>query len=433
MATQTTQVIPPAHVGQIGIDFAQSFLGTQGLDESPFYVDPASWTGQDFVAAQDPLITQAQGMVGGLGDYTTYLDNAAAAAQQSTNLVIDPATGIARPAAGADALTQAGIMASQAQQAAIAGQDAGATGLASAQAYANLMGGAAIAGQGAGDPYLQAAAGYVGPQAYEQFMSPYQQQVIDASMAQYNQDLQQQMSQLGTSAGNAFGGGRFGVAQGEMAAQGALGGAQLGAGLRQQGFMDASNLASQAYQQQMGMGTQAMTQAAQNVGMYADSAAQQLNQATANQTQAAQNQALYGTAQNQQTAQATAQQAQLTDQLSGLGGITATQQGLGQYDVSMLGNQINAMTQMGQISQQHAQTLKDALARQKKGTAMAGTSAMEAMSNFMAAAYGNPAYTSTVHTPDPSSTQTALGAGMGLLGLIGGATSPYQANPYGQS
>ena len=142
----------------------------------------------------------------------------------------------------------------------------------------------------------------------------------------------------------------------------------------------------------------------------ADSAAQQLNQATANQTQAAQNQALYGTAQNQQTAQATAQQAQLTDQLSGLGGITATQQGLGQYDVSMLGNQINAMTQMGQISQQHAQTLKDALARQKKGTAMAGTSAMEAMSNFMAAAYGNPAYTSTEPTPDPSSTQTALGA-----------------------
>ena len=70
MATQTTQVIPPAHVGQIGIDFAQSFLGTQGLDESPFYVDPASWTGQDFVAAQDPLITQAQGMVGGLDEET---------------------------------------------------------------------------------------------------------------------------------------------------------------------------------------------------------------------------------------------------------------------------------------------------------------------------------------------------------------------------
>ena len=53
-------------------------------------------------------------------------------------------------------------------------------------------------------------------------MSPYQQQVIDATMSQLDRDLQQQQAQLGASAGSAFGGGRFGVAQGELAAQGAL-------------------------------------------------------------------------------------------------------------------------------------------------------------------------------------------------------------------
>ena len=432
MTDTTTQVIPPAHVGTIGVDFAKYYTGAKDLKDSPFYQDPAQWTGEEYVAGQDPLIKQAQGMVGGLGDYQKYLDSADAAAQQASNLIIDPVTGIAKPAPGAGATASAGQMAAYGEQAARAGQNAGASGIANAQGFANAMGNAAIAGQGAGDPYLQAAAGYVGPQAYEQFMSPYQQQVIDASMAQYNQTQAQQMSQLGSSAGNAFGGGRFGVAQGELAAQGAIGGAQLHSGLLQQGFGQANQLAAQAYQQQMGMGTQAMNQAAQNVGMYGDASSQQLSYATAEQQQAAQNQALYGTAQNQYTSQAQAQNQQLAGQLANLGGVSSTQMGLGQYGVSMLGNQINAMTQMGQMNQQHEQAKLNALAQQRKGTAMAGTSAMEGMANFMGAAYGNPAYTSVVSTPNPSSTQTALGAGMGLLGLIGGASSPYQANQYGQ-
>ena len=48
--------------------------------------------------------------------------------------------------------------------------------------------GAATAGQGAGDQFLQAAQGFTGPQAYQQFMSPYQQEVIDTTLAQMDQD-----------------------------------------------------------------------------------------------------------------------------------------------------------------------------------------------------------------------------------------------------
>jgi hypothetical protein len=46
----------------------------------------------------------------------------------------------------------------------------------------------AVAGVGAGtgvagyQPFLQQAAAYSGPQAYQQFMSPYQQEVIDTSL-----------------------------------------------------------------------------------------------------------------------------------------------------------------------------------------------------------------------------------------------------------
>ena len=82
-------------------------------------------------------------------------------------------------------------------------------------------------------------------------MSPYQQQVIDATMSQLDRDLQQQQAQLGASAGSAFGGGRFGVAQGELAAQGALNKALTTAQLQQQGFGLANQLAAQAAQQQL--------------------------------------------------------------------------------------------------------------------------------------------------------------------------------------
>ena len=62
------------------------------------------------------------------------------------------------------------------------------------QQATTLAGGA---GLGAFEPYLQTAAGYTGPQAYEQFMSPYQQQVIDATMTSF--DKQAAMQRRGIS------------------------------------------------------------------------------------------------------------------------------------------------------------------------------------------------------------------------------------------
>ena len=52
-------------------------------------------------------------------------------------------------------------------------------------------------GIGAFEDYLTAGAAYTGPDAYKQFMSPYQQQVIDATMTSF--DKQAAMQRRGIS------------------------------------------------------------------------------------------------------------------------------------------------------------------------------------------------------------------------------------------
>ena len=45
-------------------------------------------------------------------------------------------------------------------------------------------------GLGAYEPYLQTAAGLTGPTAYQQFMSPYQQDVIDTTLTEFDRQTQ---------------------------------------------------------------------------------------------------------------------------------------------------------------------------------------------------------------------------------------------------
>jgi hypothetical protein len=44
------------------------------------------------------------------------------------------------------------------------------------------------------EPFLQQAQQYSGPQAYQQFMSPYQQQVIDTTLTEFDKQRQQAMA-----------------------------------------------------------------------------------------------------------------------------------------------------------------------------------------------------------------------------------------------
>ena len=113
----------------------------------------------------------------------------------------------------------------------------------------------AEAGLGSFQPFLDQAQAATGPQAFQQFMSPYQQQVIDTSLAEFDRQAQAQEQRIRDSAvsSGAFGGGREGVLQAEYQAGSDRNRAALQAGLLQQGFGQAQQAAQQQFANQMGL------------------------------------------------------------------------------------------------------------------------------------------------------------------------------------
>ena len=117
-------------------------------------------------------------------------------------------------------------------------------------AVTNIGAGTGIAGY---EPFLQQAQQYTGPQAYQQFMSPYQQDVINTTLRQYDIQAQKGLPGLAAQAiaQGAYGGGREGVQRAEYQTQSDLNRALLEAQLRQQGFGQAQGLATNQFNQQM--------------------------------------------------------------------------------------------------------------------------------------------------------------------------------------
>jgi len=114
-----------------------------------------------------------------------------------------------------------------------------------------------LAQQGIGSfqPFLQAAQAATGPQAFQQFMSPYQSQVIDTTLAEFdrNQKIQEQQIRDQAVASGAFGGGREAVQLAEFGSGMARQRAGLQANLQQQGFEAAQRAAQQQFINQQGL------------------------------------------------------------------------------------------------------------------------------------------------------------------------------------
>ena len=133
----------------------------------------------------------------------------------------------------------------------VAGQD-------QAQKDAYTM--ATTQGQGIGafQPYITQAGAYSGPQGYSSFMSPYQQDVIDATLAEYDTQAAAGLTGIGQQAamsGN-LGGGREGVMRANYKNKSDMNRALLQSGLLQQGFTQANQLANQAFGQQQSLAQQ---------------------------------------------------------------------------------------------------------------------------------------------------------------------------------
>jgi len=128
----------------------------------------------------------------------------------------------------------------------VAGQDPLQT-----QAY-NLAG----SGVGAYQPYLTQQAQYSGPQAYEGFESPYQQDVINATMSEFDKQTQAGLTGIGQNAamsGN-LGGGREGVQRANYMSDQDANRAFILAKLNQQGFNQSNLNAQTAFNQQGQLG-----------------------------------------------------------------------------------------------------------------------------------------------------------------------------------
>jgi len=96
-----------------------------------------------------------------------------------------------------------------------------------------------------------------GPDAYKAYMSPYQQEVIDTSLAALQREQEKGLGSLRQQAiqAGAFGGGREAVQMGEYQATSDIQRALAEAQIRQQGFQQAQQSAIQGLQAQQGLGT----------------------------------------------------------------------------------------------------------------------------------------------------------------------------------
>ena len=121
----------------------------------------------------------------------------------------------------------------------------------------------------------------------QQYFNPYEQQVVDLSLADLERQRMMQMAQMGAqaSAAGAFGGSRQGVAQALTNEAFANQGGQLAAQLRQQGFTTALGASQQdvANQMQAALANQAARAAQEQFAQGTRLQAQQANQQAAAQ------------------------------------------------------------------------------------------------------------------------------------------------------
>ena len=287
-------------------------------------------------------------------------------------------------------LNQAATDLNAASAAAAAGQGVGAGALGQSGAAMNAAQAAAAAGQDAG-------AGFMGPGAGTQFQSPYQQQVIDATLGQFDQRAATQAAQAGLADASAgtYGGGRAAVREGTRQAQSDLDRASLEANMLSQNYQQSQQQANTAF-------GQANQQAQQNVNLYGTVGQGQLAQAAGLQGQAGQNVGLFG-----QTGQ-------------GQSGLASLQPQLATQNMGLLGT-------LGTQQQQQGQALLDTAAQGNQMTAYQPQQGLGFFGNQLTGlmgGYGTPnTFSSTPAAPGTSPIAmlgSSLGTGLSLGSLMGG-------------
>ena len=144
-------------------------------------------------------------------------------------------------------------------------------------------------GLGGFQPFLTQAQQLTGPTAFQAYMSPFQQDVIDTTLAEFDRQAAKGLPALSAQAiqAGAFGGGREGVQRAEFQAQSDRNRAALQAQLLQTGFGQAQQLAQQDFLRNINLAQQTPALLGQQIsaltGLGAQQAARQQQQLTAQQ------------------------------------------------------------------------------------------------------------------------------------------------------
>jgi len=297
MALQQQMTQPSQLIGQLGQDYATQLTGLTSIP-----LDTSQFAPQ--VAGQDPLQTQAATLAGqGVGSYQPHL-------------------------------TQAGTYGTQA-------------GTTMGGVSPHIAGAAGLTGTGAG----------TGAGSIASYMSPYQSQLIDTSLAEFDKQSTmrgQNISDAAVGMGG-YGGGRHGVLESEYQTQSDKNRAALHAQMLSQSFCQAQQARQQDYTNQLGLaGAQA------------------------------------GLAQGQM-------------------GLGSYQQGLAQLTPQLAGGDIQTLSGVGGIQQQQTQNVLNA---QQQANQMAAMEPYQRLGTYgqgigqLAPMMGG---TTSTMTPDPTALQTALG------------------------
>ena len=340
MAIQTVQNLPAQFVQDLGVDLAKQVTAQSGVPVVSTGIagisQQAGESAADFAARQSAAqnFTTRQQNLSGIAPQVADQDRLQTLAQQKT----EQGVGSFQPF-----LDQA---TSQAQV---------ASGL-------GTMALGQLGGVGTGAQSFQ--------QGVQDFMSPYQAQVIDASLAEFdrNKQIQEQQIRDQQTALGALGSGRAGVQLAEFGTGAARERALLQAGLLQQGF---------------------------------------------GQAQAARQQDI-------------ANRGSLASQQQSLGQF---QTALGQTEQGILGTNVSRLGQLGALNQAQQQAEYDAT---REATRQAAFQPQEQLDRYAAQVTGimggYPGQTVSTNVPNPTPLQTALGVGTTLAGIYGGLKNPGKVN-----
>ena len=132
-------------------------------------------------------------------------------------------------------------------------------------------------GLGSFQPFLQQAQNLRGPTAYQAYMSPYQQDVINTTLQEFDVQSAKGLPALSAQAvaAGAFGGGREGVQRAEYQATSDRNRAALQAQLLGQGFAQANQLAQQDFSRNLTLAQQSPALLGQQISALTGLGAQQ--------------------------------------------------------------------------------------------------------------------------------------------------------------